>query len=137
METGIASLTVSAEGGAPSVDNSEIYTVRVENTEFSLLGNGTLTQGSYTFEDTYTVTVVDEAGCETSFSGTIECQLVDNAPSLETPNFKLNYLAPMPVNNQVVLDFTAKLKGRCGHSIVQYRRSIGAYTSLQCQLRRE
>lgn len=109
--TGIASLTISADGGAPGFDNSQIYTVRVGNTNFSLLGNGTLTQGAYTFEQVYNVTVSDAAGCETLFSGTIECQLVDSAPSLETPNFKLNYLAPMPVRNQVVMDFSAKTTG--------------------------
>jgi len=110
-ETGIASLTISADGGAPAIDNTQIYSVLVGNTDFALLSNGTLTQGSYTFDDPYTVTVTDAAGCEKEISGTIECQLVDSAPSLETPNFKLNYLAPMPVNNQVVLDFSAKTTG--------------------------
>ncbi|MGB1242223.1 MAG: T9SS type A sorting domain-containing protein [Chitinophagales bacterium] len=110
-ETGIASLTISAEGGAPAIDNTQIYSVLIGNTDFSLLSNGTLTQGSYTFDDLYTVTVTDAANCEKEMSGTIECQLVNNAPSLETPNFKLNYLAPMPVNNQVVLDFSAKTTG--------------------------
>lgn len=109
--TGIASLTISADGGAPGFDNSQIYTVRVGNTNFSVLGNGTLTQGAYTFESAYNVVVSDVSGCEAAFSGTIECQLADSAPSLETPNFKLNYLAPMPVSNQVILDFTAKTTG--------------------------
>ncbi|MFK7906068.1 MAG: T9SS type A sorting domain-containing protein [Chitinophagales bacterium] len=110
-ETGIASLTISADGGAPAIDNTQIYSVLVGNTDFSLLSNGTLTQGSYTFEDPYTVTVTDAAGCEKEMSGSIECELVNSTPSLETPNFKLNYLAPMPVNNQVVLDFSAKTTG--------------------------
>ncbi|MGB1241339.1 MAG: T9SS type A sorting domain-containing protein [Chitinophagales bacterium] len=109
--TGIATLSIDAEGGAPAFDNTQIYTVRVGNTDFSLLGSGTLTQGAYSFEDAYDVIVTDISGCEASFSGTIECQLVDSAPSLETPNFKLNYLAPMPVSNQVILDFTAKRIG--------------------------
>lgn len=111
-ETGIASLTVSAEGGAPGLDNSEIYTIQVGNTDFALLSNGTLTQGSYMFGDDYTVIATDAGGCEAEFSGTIECQLVDSAPSLETPNFKLNYIAPMPIHDRAVLDFTAKMSGQ-------------------------
>ncbi len=110
-ETGIASLTVSAEGGAPGTDNSEIYTIQVGNTDFALLSNGTLTQGSYMFGDNYTVIATDTGGCDAEFSGTIECQLVDSAPSLETPNFKLNYIAPMPISDRAILDFTAKMAG--------------------------
>lgn len=116
-ETGIASLTISANGGAPSADNSQIYSVKVGNTNFSLLSNGTLTQGAYSFGANYTVTVKDQAGCEDIMTGTIQCQMVDSAPSLETPNFKLNYLAPMPVNNIVTLDFTAKITGDVAVSV--------------------
>ncbi len=108
LTTGISTLTISAVGGAPGFDNSQIYTVRVGNTNFSLLGNGMLTQGAYSFGSVYNVRVTDVAGCEATFSGTTECQMADSAPSLETPSFKLNYLAPMPVNNQVILDFTAQ-----------------------------